>query len=403
MVSNLKTVYNIFLNELKFIFKDKGTILIMVGGVFLYGLFYLVPFSTHVLKDVPVGIVDNDNSSLSREFIRNLDSNEFIKISGKYDNINNAKEEYFKNKIQAFVLIPKNFEKDIKSGKHAYITSYEDSSFIIIYKQVASGITQTAIETGAKIEIAGLMKQGINKINAVNIKSPINFVQNPLFNPAGSYQNYVLPLILILILQQTMLVGAGMITGTLRERISGTKYRNESGELIETKLKQINPFSQNPTEIVLGKSLAYTGLYLIYSILYFLIFPQISVYDSNFNIFILLPFLVPFLFSSACLGQTIGGLCKKREYSMFLLIFSSVPMIFLPGFIWPKEAIPAFVTLISKFIPATPAIDGLVRINQMHADLLQVQKSFWLLIVLCILYFITARITTEKIKKEISE
>lgn len=396
MVSNLKNIFNIFLSELKLVLRDKGTILIMVGGVFLYSIFYMIPFSTHVLKEVPIGVIDNDNSSSSREFVRNLDSNEFIKVSDKYSNIIEAKEDYYGNKIQAFVLIPQGFEKDIKSGKHTYITSYEDSSFIIIYKQVASGITQTALETGAKIEIASLMKQGVNKNQAIRVKSPVNFVQNPLFNPAGSYQNYIYPLILILILQQTMLVGVGMLAGTISERMSGTKYRNEKGELLEVKQTNVNEYSNNPIEIVIGKSLAYTSLYLVYSIFYFLVFPLFLVYNSSHNIIVLLLFLVPFLFSTACLGQTIGGICRKREYSMFILVFSSVPLIFLPGFIWPKEAIPTLLIIFSKFMPVTSAIDGLVRINQMGATFMQVQKSFWLLVALCILYFITACYVVRK-------
>ena len=400
MVSNLKNIFNIFLSELKLVFKDKGTILIMVGGVFLYSIFYMIPFSTHVLKEVPIGVVDNDNSSLSREFVRNLDSNEYIKISDKYSNIIDAKEDYYRNKIQAFVLIPNGFENDIKSGKYTYITSYEDSSFIIIYKQVASGITQTALETGAKIEIASLMKQCVNKNQAIRVKSPVNFVQNPLFNPAGSYQNYIYPLILILILQQTMLIGVGMLAGTINERMTGTKYRNENGEIIESKQTRVNEYSNNPVEIVTGKSLAYTSLYLIYSIFYFWVFPSFLVYNSSRNIIVLLLFLIPFLFSTACLAQTIGGICKKREYSMFLLVFSSVPLIFLPGFIWPKEAIPTLLTIFSEFMPVTSAIDGLIRINQMGATFIQVQKSFWILIVLCFLYFITACCVVKKYIKK---
>ena len=81
---------------------------------------------------------------------------------------------------------------------------------------------------------------------------------------------------------------------------------------------------------------------------------------------------------------------------MFILVFSSVPLIFLPGFIWPKEAIPTLLIIFSKFMPVTSAIDGLVRINQMGATFMQVQKSFWLLVALSILYFITACCVVRK-------
>ena len=398
MVSN---IIKILKNEFVEIFKDPGSSLIMVGAIFLYSLFYTIPFANNALRNVPIGVVDNDNTSLSQKFIRDLNATEYIEVIETPKDIEDAKSEYYKNKIRAFVLIPKDFERDIKRGNPSFVSSYTDSAYLIIYKNIATAVATVAGETGAKIEVGTLMKKGTPKEVAKSLVNPVEFVQNPLYNPIGSYQNYIYPLILIMILQQTMLIGVSMLNATLRERISGFKERGENGNWKLTKLNAINPYSNNPIEIVIGKSLAYVLLYFIYALIFFLIFPTFVTYDMTYNLIPMFLILVPFLFASAFLGISLVYFCKKREISFFIMIVSSVPLIFLPGFVWPRESIPTVLNVLSKFIPFETAADGLVKINQMGASFCQVQKDFWILLGLCCLYFVAACYTMKKIKSEI--
>lgn len=394
-------IIKILKNEFVEIFKDPGSSLIMVGAIFLYSLFYTIPFANNALRNVPIGVVDNDNTSLSQKFIRDLNATEYIEVIETPKDIEDAKSEYYKNKIRAFVLIPKDFERDIKRGNPSFVSSYTDSAYLIIYKNIATAVATVAGETGAKIEVGTLMKKGTPKEVAKSLVNPVEFVQNPLYNPIGSYQNYIYPLILIMILQQTMLIGVSMLNATLRERISGFKERGENGNWKLTKLNAINPYSNNPIEIVIGKSLAYVLLYFIYALIFFLIFPTLVTYDMTYNLIPMFLILVPFLFASAFLGISLVYFCKKREISFFIMIVSSVPLIFLPGFVWPRESIPTVLNVLSKFIPFETAADGLVKINQMGASFCQVQKDFWILLGLCCLYFVAACYTMKKIKSEI--
>ena len=394
-------IIKILKNEFVEIFKDPGSSLIMVGAIFLYSLFYTIPFANNALRNVPIGVVDNDNTSLSQKFIRDLNATEYIEVIETQKDIEDAKLEYYKNKIRAFVLIPKDFERDIKRGNPSFVSSYTDSAYLIIYKNIATAVATVAGETGAKIEVGTLMKKGTPKEVAKSLVNPVEFVQNPLYNPIGSYQNYIYPLILIMILQQTMLIGVSMLNATLRERISGFKERGENGNWKLTKLNAINPYSNNPIEIVIGKSLACVLLYFIYALIFFLIFPTFVTYDMTYNLIPMFLILVPFLFASAFLGISLVYFCKKREISFFIMIVSSVPLIFLPGFVWPRESIPTVLNVLSKFIPIETAADGLVKINQMGASFCQVQKDFWILLGLCCLYFVAACYTMKKIKSEI--
>ena len=400
MVSN---IIKICKDELKLIFTDAGCQLVMVGAIFMYSIFYMMPFSNQATRDVPIGIIDNDKSVMSREFVRDLDATEYVKIKNDFTNINEAKNEYYKNKIQAFIVIPKDFERDIKRGKPSFVSTYTDSAFMIVYKQVATAVATLATEFGAKIEVGALMKKGVPKDTAIKLVMPFDFVQNPLYNPIGSYQNYIYPMVLIMLLQQTMIIGACMIGSTLREKLRGVRYREKDGSVKFYKLNSITPYTNSPVAIVLGKALAYSGLYFIYAMLYFLIFPAFVVYDMTYNILPMILMLIPYLLSCAFLGQSLVYFCSKREVSFFILVSSSVPLIFLPGFVWPKEAIPDFLNIVSKLIPFEPAADGLIKINQMGASFSQVQHDFWILVGLCLIYFVCACEAVKKMQREATQ
>lgn len=400
MVSNMiYRIYDIFKSELKNIFTDNATQLISIGAIFLYSLFYLIPFHNDILRDVPIGIIDNDNTVLSREFIRNLNSNEMIKIQTRPADIEDAKRQFYKDKIKGFVVVPKNFERDIKRGENSTIASYFDSSYLIVYKQLATGITEVTQGMGAKLEIGSFMKKGLSKEQALNIKSPFELVSIPLYNPIGSYQNYMYPLILIMLLQQTMLLGITITGGTFVEKLRGMTFRNNKNEVETVKLNQY--YEGNVSEIVLAKGLAYTVLYFIYSLLFFLIFPVFGCYKMTYNLIPMLILTTLFLTSTAFLGQAMIAICKTRESSLFILIASSVPLIFLPGFVWPQESIPPLLNFTALFIPFTSASRGLVKTNQLGGDFSMVIGDILVLMFLCIFYYCLSVWALNSVKRQI--
>jgi ABC-2 type transport system permease protein len=388
----IKNIFKIFKTELITIFKDPGTLLIMVGAIFLYSMFYLIPFSNHVLKHVPIGVVDMDNSNFSRELIRDINSDELVDIVSYPVDKEQAQKEYYKNKIQGYIVIAPNFEKDLLEGKNSNIGAFVDTAYIIIYKQIMTGINETVMNYSAKISVGRLVKAGVNKNVAMRIKQPFDYVQIPLFNPSGSYQNYIFPLILILVLQQTLLVGAGLLAGTRKElMIRAKKLGYKEVKFCEE--------SNNPAEIILGRGFAYTALYFCYAIFYFIFFPAVACFSMNYDFIALTLITLPYIFATALLGQSMVAIVTERETSLLLIIVISVPLIFMPGYIWPRETMPLWLKIFSDFIPSTNGIDALVRINQFGAGFSLVERQFFILVGLCVFYFTTAYFATKKLCK----
>ena len=375
----MKKFFDIVKDEFYAFFHDSGAMLIMIIGVFAYSLFYAIPYSTEIIKEVPVGVVDLDHSNLSREFTKRLNATDYADVISSFNDLHDAQIQFYEDNIKGFVLIPKNFEKDILRGTQSTVSVYADTSYLIIYKAVYSGVVQTASSLGARIEVGKLLKAGVPKQLALALKQPFEFVQVPMYNPAGGYETYVYPVILILILHQTLVVGMGLMQGT----------KNELKEDFCEKKEDI-PI------VVFGRCTAYVLLYLFYSIIIFLFFPAIFVYPMAYNIFPLFLMLILMYYSAGFFSNTISYFFKTRESALLILVVTSLIFIFIPGLIWPREAIPQWINIIAFFIPATCSIDGIVKVNQMNATLWDIRYDLLWVLFLCVLYFKLACITIKK-------
>ena len=282
-----------------------------------------------------------------------------------------AQKDFYSNKTRGIVIIPKDFEKNILRGKQSTISLYADTSYLIIYKSVYTGTLQTAMSMGAKIEIGKLMKSGVPKQLAMTLKQPFEFIQIPLYNAAGGYETYVYPSILVMILHQTLVIGLGLMQGT----------RNELKENYCKKEEDI-PFT------LFARCTTYVLLYLFYSLIIFLIFPAIFIYPMSYNIIPLFALLIPMYYSAAFFSHAISYFFKTRESALLILVVTSLIFIFLPGFIWPKEAMPTWINILAEFIPATSGVDGIIKINQMSGTFWNIRFNFIWLVFLCVFYFV---------------
>ena len=356
----MKKFFDILKNEFKTFINDHGVILIMVVGVVVYSLFYAVPYANEVVKEAPIAVVDLDQTSFSREFVRNLDVTDYVKVVEKLPSLKEAQKKYYEGEISGFAIIPKDFQKEIYTG-----------------------VMQTALETGTRVEIGRLVKMGVPKQTALALKQPFQFVQIPLYNPAGGYETYVYPVILMMILHQTLIVALGMLQGT----------RNE---------KKIR-YCKNDREIpitLFARTTFYVLLYFLYGAFIFLICPALCRYPMCYNVLPLFVLYGLMLYAAAFFVQVISYGFRIREASLMVLVVTSLVFIFLPGVIWPKEAIPQIVNVISMFIPVTPAIDGITKVNVQGATFYQVLPDFLCLLFLCVLYFVLAIFVTKKLHKE---
>jgi ABC-2 type transport system permease protein len=376
----MKSLLHAWVAEYRSIFTDPGVILLMVGSVVFYSFFYPLPYRNEVLRDIPVAVVDADASQLSRKLIRMLDATENIGVISKPTDFEAARAAFFHRDIFGIVVIPENFSRKILAGAQARIAVYADAGYFFVYRQTLKGALQAVGTLAAQIEVRRMTGQGIPMAQAISRRDPVPALMRPLFNPSGGYASYVVPAVFILVLQQTLLLGIGMRYGT------DVEFAAPVATL------------QGTLATLLGRAGAYLSIYLVNAAYYLWIVPRMYTYPGHGNLVHLLMFTVPFLLSVIFLGQWIALFFNRRETSMMVLVFTSVPILFLAGFSWPSEAMPAGLRFFSLFLPSTAGIEGLLKLNQMGATLADVKFYWGVLWGLAAVYFVMACIFAYRMR-----
>lgn len=365
------------MDEYRRIFFDAGVMLICFGAILIYPFFYPFPYAAEVLKKVPVGVVDLDRTQLSRRLIRMMDAHEMLSVTARPVSLKEAEDLFYDGDIKGIVVIPSRFERDILKGGNTRVAAYCDAGYFLRYRQVLTGVLYSTGTLSAGVVLKRMTAKGTPRLQALARRDPLPLLQVPLFNPSGGYATYAVPPVLILILQQTLLIAIGMSAGTERERASTGRT--------SPRLKQSAAHT-----VLAGKALAYFSIYLLHAIYVSIILFRLYRYPQRGTPGEALLFLVPFLMSAIFLGIATSVLFKSRETSMVVLLFTSLPFLFLAGFSWPVESIPSWLRFFSLFIPSTSGIDGFVRIACMGASLKEVGRQWATLWGLSILYFFLA-------------
>jgi ABC-2 type transport system permease protein len=375
----MRAFYRVFKSELRTIFADRGVLLVFLGAVVIYSFFYPIPYLPQVLRDVPIAVVDQDQSALSRKLIRMSDASELLRVECLAPTVLEAEDLVKAGRIGGLMVIPKGFERDVARGMQAKVGVYADAGYFLVYRQAMTGMVTVVRTLSAGVEVRRLQAGGRMAHQAMAAQRPLQLITTPLFNPAEGYASYIVPAILVLILQQTLLIGIGMLGGTAYE--TRTTIEGADGGLLAA---------------ILGKTAAYLGLYAVNALYYLFVVFGIYGFSRRGEALAVLAFLLPFLLSIILLGLTLAGLFRRREDAIHGLLIVSLPAVFLAGFSWPVEGIPQWLRWISFLLPSTAGIEGFLMIQEMGATLREVRVEWLILWGLCFLYFLTACISMRR-------
>src|SRR6516162_5985652 len=359
-----------FRREFSRIFKVKPAFSVLILGVAFYALFYPQPYLNEALRDVPIAVVDRDGTQSSRDFARRVDATPDVAITEQLPDLASAEREVYARRVSGILVIPQYFERELLHGRSSPVALYADASYFLIYQRVAGAVTAVARTVGAGIESSRLIAIGVDPAIAVAASDPMPLTAVPLFNPAAGYATYILPAALVLILQQTLLMGVGLLGTMPNNSGEGTSGRNGS----------------SPIAIILGKLLAYLALEAVILPAYLIVLPVLYSLPRLGDVVPILIFAVPFVLSVAGLGLVVAGVFRSPIRVQLILAAAGLPLFMVSGFSWPSEAIPPVIGLASYFVPSTSAIDGFVKLSQLGAPLASVSSEFLTLIALAILY-----------------
>lgn len=362
ITQGINDLFYIWKREFRTTFRDQGVLIFFVLVPLVYPLIYSFIYTNEVVREVPAVVVDDSRSSLSREY-RVSRCHPRYTDCGLLCLIWKKPNKCIKDRLAyGIIYIPKDFSSDIAQGKQTQVSIYCDMSGLLYYKSMLLANTAVSLDMNENIKIArsGNTTDRQDEITAY----PIEYEDVAMFNPTNGFAAFLIPAVLILIIQQTLLLGIGLSTGTAREN-------NRFKDLVP-----INRHYNGTLRIVLGKGLSYFMVYALVSVYVLCAVPRMFSLNQIGQPGTLALFILPYLMACIFFAMTASIAIRNRETCMLIFVFTSVPLLFISGISWPGAAIPPFWKYFSYIFPSTFGINGFVRINNMGATLSEIPFEY---------------------------
>jgi ABC-2 type transport system permease protein len=374
----IQEIAGFYLDEMKLALTDAGTLLFFVIAIFIYSWLYSMGYEKETVRDLPVAVVDLDQTSTSRQYSRMADATEQIHVSCKPGSLKEAEQLFFEGRINGVILIPNGFEKDILSARRTTITVYCDVSYFMLYKQVYAGAVYSSGTFGAGVEVKRFLSQGKTMKQALDMQDPVKVSTYMLYNPSGGYGSFVMPPMILLIMQQLLLIGIGMLGGTIREK---NQFLKMNGSVI---------YRWGTIRLVFAKASAYVTLFAVTALFPMGIIHRAFMFPDHGHVLSLLVLMIPYLYSVAFMGLAISMLFKERIQSMLFMVFISPIIVFMSDISWPVSSLPVVLQYLVKIFPCAHAIPAYLRLRTMGVGLHSVHTEITWIIAQMFVYFALA-------------
>lgn len=358
--------YSILCAEAKQIFTSVSAMMIIFGGSLFYLFLYPTPYHTDTLNPQKIAIIDDDKSHSSRELIAFFRASAHLDVMGIIDNIESAKALLQAQQIQGIIVIPHHFQAHLYKRIPRVVAIMADASYLLIYGEIVNAST----------EAINAFNAAFKKHSHIDSKDILYPSLKPLFNTSMGYINYMLAPIFIFILHQTLIAGAGIIGGTQNQRFAQG-------------LREHYAIS-NPVLLVVAKIMIFFCIYVaLFAFSFGFAYHSYGVHvAANIGDFWL--FSIAFILSTAAFGVFFGTILPKRAFSTQIIMLSSMPIVFLLGFMWQQTQIAPWASALVGFLPAYYGVNGLLELNQMGASFHDIWGYFTALCFLCVLYIIAS-------------
>lgn len=392
IINGFRQIQVYFIGEVKEIFRDSGTVVLFIIAMLAYPVIYAIGYMEETATEIPVAFVNLNDGALSHKLGRMIDATEQVRIVSRVSSLQEAEELYYRNEVAGVIVVDRDFEKDILSGRQGNVSVYSDASHFLLYKQVYSATVYASQTLGAAVEVNSLLNKGKTMEQALVMREPLSIKTYNLYNPAGGYASFIVPAILIILVQQTLLIGIGLLYGKHNER--------RSYHYLKDGMRR--PFEE--IKIIIGQTMAFMLIYLVTTFLIMGLFYRWMALPDKSGLLNTYLLMIPYLAAVSFMGISIGLLFSKRVYALLFLVFLSPILFFISGVAWPVEALPPLLYKASYILPSTPMVNAFIRLRVMGASLESVSPEFNILLVQMLAYFLLAaivyRIKLKRLRRE---
>ena len=378
---------NVIRHEWKAIATNPAILLVLAGGIFLYGLLYNYMYAPNLVRKAPVAVVDLSHSALSREYVRWLDAAPQTSVYAQTPNILEARKWMKKGEVTGILYIPSDFETRVARGETSVFTLYAATDAFLNFKGLQEASSRVMLAVNDAHRRAGTVFLPPQGLLAVASSTPVSVSGTALYNYTEGYGSYLIPAVMIVIIFQTMLMVIAMLTGEeaeqRREGIHSMRARSLKDMLC----------------IVSGRTFVYVMLYVVFSMFLLGLLPHIFSIPNIGSGWDIVTMMIPFLLATSFFALAVSRWFTDSEAPLLMIAFFSVGYIFLSGVSYPLELMPWYWQAAHYVFPVAPAVLAFVKLNSMGGSLADIWPQMLTLWIQVIIYGAWAAYTTRRVYK----
>jgi ABC-2 type transport system permease protein len=329
--------------EFKLFFSNSTLLSVMIFAPVIYAVLIGFVYKEGKVVNLPVIVVDEDNSPMSHRLMEMINDNERLHIV-KVKSVNTGtQQDLINEKAVIAITIPERFEADILQKRYPEVNTFINTSNLLTANMASQGV-QTVMGTfNAGVEIQGLMKKGVSASQAGTQYETFKANYIRLFNPTGNYFTFMWPAVLAVVLQQVLLLAfAVSFAAEVQNRTFGSElmgYTRNAGVAVMMKALPI--------------WLVTIGILGFYYFMHGVFRAPIPMSIEPFIITTSL-FVLAITFMGVLFSVVIPNALKATQ----ILMMFSTPAFLIGGFSWPLTSMPEGVQFIANLIPLTPFLNA---------------------------------------------
>lgn len=383
-------IAKIIIEEFRTIVSGYAVLLVLTGGIFLYGFLYNYMYEPNVIRKAPVAVVDGSRTALSRQYARTLDATPQLQVVADNPDLLQAKEMMKTSAIIGYIYIPADFDERVGRGEEAVYIALSTTTAFLYYASVqeASAGAMLAVNNAVRPEMLVFLPQ--EDVTSI-LQAPTMKVKGiPLYNYTGGYGTYLIPAVLMVIIFQTLIMVIFMLCGKEWHTRSIVRYGQNGISFGKM------------AEVVAGKTFVYAILYAIFSLFLLGLLPLIFQLPHLAHYGEIVVLMIPYLLATCFFGLTLSFVCTDSDAPLLLVAFFSVGLIFLSGVSYPLELMPVYWKIAHYIFPTAPATLAFVKLNSMNAGLSGIEQQYFILWIQAVVYFFTACLVyTYRVKRSL--
>lgn len=365
--------------EFRQIKRDKRVlaVLLFIPALMLFMFGYALNFD---IKHTATAVYDEDNSAVSRDFIEQFFRNEYFDYTYRLHSTSEINDLIDGGKAKMVLVIPSKFSEHLSRGENSPVQVIIDGSNSNTGSVLVGYVNMIIQQYSVNVMTETFARQGRNMFAV-----PIDYEPRVWYNPELKSAKFLVPGLVAFILMVTAVISTAL--AVVREREMGT-------------IEQIMVSPVKPIELILGKTIPYTVISLIATVMILVL--GYILFDVSIKGSVLLLALVTIVFLVGALGMglLISTIAETQQFAFMIAVLTTMlPTFILSGFVFPIRNMPWIIQVITYFIPARYFLVALRAIVLKGAGI----SAFWeQLLFMTAFAVIVLTISSLRLKKIIS-